>query len=52
MLALAAILFTLLLIGVPIAVSLAGATSIMVMFDDFLTFGTLYEAFFLSLIHI
>lgn len=47
MLALAGILFTLLLIGVPIAVSLAGATSIMVMFDDFLTFGTLYEAFFI-----
>lgn len=47
MLALAAILFTLLLIGVPIAVSLAGATSVMVMFNDFLTFSTLYEAFFI-----
>lgn len=46
MLPLALILFTLILIGVPIAVSLAGATAVMVMFNDFLTFGTLYEAFF------
>ena len=47
MVALALLLFTLLLIGVPIAISLAGATAVMVMFDDFLTFGTLYEAFFI-----
>jgi len=47
MLSLALILFSLLLIGVPIAVSLAGATATLVMFDDFLTFGTLYEAFFI-----
>jgi len=47
MLALALILFALLLIGVPIAISLAGATAVMVLFDDFLTFGTLYEAFFI-----
>jgi C4-dicarboxylate transporter DctM subunit len=47
MLALALILLTLLLIGVPIAISLAGASAVMVMFDDFLTFGTLYEAFFI-----
>lgn len=47
MIALPLILFALLLIGVPIAVSLAGATAVMVMFDDFLSFGTLYEAFFI-----
>jgi len=47
MLALALILFTLIFIGVPIAISLAGATAVMVTFDDFLTFSTLYEAFFI-----
>ena len=43
---LALLLFALLFIGVPIGISLAGATSIMVLFDEFLTFGTLFEAFF------
>ena len=47
MLALPLILILLLLIGVPIAISLAGASAVMVMFDDFLTFSTLYEAFFI-----
>jgi C4-dicarboxylate transporter DctM subunit len=43
---LALLLFALLFIAVPIGVSLAGATAIMVLFDDFLTIGTLFEAFF------
>ncbi len=47
MIALPIILILLLLIGVPIAISLAGASAVMVMFDDFLTFSTLYEAFFI-----
>jgi C4-dicarboxylate transporter, DctM subunit len=46
MVQLALTLFALLFIAVPIGVSLAGSTAVMVMFDDFLTFGTLYEAFF------
>ena len=49
-------LFMLLFAGVPIGISLAGATAIGVLFDDFLTYSTLFEAFFsfltLSLIHI
>ncbi|MBX2878352.1 MAG: TRAP transporter large permease [Granulosicoccus sp.] len=47
MIALALILLSLLLIGVPIAISLAGASAVLVIFDDFLTFSTLYEAFFI-----
>lgn len=46
MVQLATILFTLLFIAVPIGIALAGATAVMVLFDDFMTFGTLYEAFF------
>jgi hypothetical protein len=44
--ALALTLFGLLFIGVPIGIALAGATGVMVFFDDFLTYGTLFEAFF------
>tara|TARA_B100000700_G_scaffold165478_1_gene183003 strand:+ start:2011 stop:3294 length:1284 start_codon:yes stop_codon:yes gene_type:complete len=40
------ILFALLVIGVPIGISLAGSTAILVLFDDFLQFSTLFEAFF------
>ena len=47
MLALALSLFSLLLIGVPIGISLAGATSVMVLMDDFLSFSTLFEAFYI-----
>lgn len=43
---LGAILFSLLLVGVPIGISLAGSTAILVLFDDFLQFSTLFEAFF------
>ncbi|MBH66803.1 MAG: hypothetical protein CMM58_00460 [Rhodospirillaceae bacterium] len=43
---LGAILFTLLVVGVPIGISLAGSTAILVLFDDFLQFSTLFEAFF------
>ncbi len=39
-------LFTLLFTGAPIGIALAGATCLMVLFDDFLTFSTLFEAFF------
>ena len=39
-------LFMLLFAGIPIGISLAGATAIGVLFDDFLTYGTLFEAFF------
>jgi len=39
-------LFTLLFVGAPIGIALAGATSLLVLFDDFLTYGTLFEAFF------
>ncbi|NKC15299.1 MAG: TRAP transporter large permease subunit [Gammaproteobacteria bacterium] len=46
MVQLALVLFILLFIAVPIGIALAGSTAIMVLFDDFLTFGTLYEAFF------
>src|SRR6056297_2320573 len=44
--ALGGILALLLIVGVPIGVSLAGATSIMVLFDDFLSFGSLFQSFF------
>ncbi|UUX48923.1 TRAP transporter large permease subunit [Nisaea acidiphila] len=44
---LASALFALLLVGVPIGISLAGSTAIMVMFDDFLSFSTLFEAFYI-----
>lgn len=46
MLALALTLFGFILVGVPIAVSLAGSTAIMVLFDDFLTMNALFEGFF------
>lgn len=46
MIYLASGLFGLLIIGVPIGISLAGSTAIMVLFDDFLSYGTLFEAFF------
>ena len=45
MAALALILFGFLFVGVPIGISLAGSTSVMVLFDDFLSFSTLFEAF-------
>ena len=44
---LAFVLFALLFLGVPIGISLAGSTAIMVMFDDFLSIDTLFEAFFI-----
>ena len=47
MIALGSTLFVLLLVGVPIGISLAGSTAIMVLFDDFLSFSTLFEAFFI-----
>ena len=47
MLALAFILFGLLLAGVPIGISLAGSAAAIVLFDDFLSFSTLFEAFFI-----
>ena len=46
MIALGSTLFALLLVGIPIGISLAGSTAIMVLFDDFLSFSTLFEAFF------
>ena len=39
-------LFTLLFAGAPIGIALAGATALLVLFDDFLTYCTLFEAFF------
>ena len=45
--ALASALFFLLFIGVPIGIALGGATGIMVLFDDFLSYSTLFEAFFI-----
>ena len=47
MIALGSTLFVLLLVGVPIGISLAGSTAIIVLFDDFLSFSTLFEAFFI-----
>ncbi|MDP6705831.1 MAG: TRAP transporter large permease subunit [Alphaproteobacteria bacterium] len=47
MVLLALVLFALLFVGVPIGISLAGSTAVMVLFDDFLSFSTLYEAFFI-----
>lgn len=44
---LASALFVLLLVGVPIGISLAGSAAILVMFDDFLSFSTLFEAFYI-----
>lgn len=46
MAALASVLFTFIFLAVPIGISLAGSTAVMVLFDDFLTFGTLFDAFF------
>ena len=46
---LAFVLFALLFVGVPIGIALAGSTAVMVMFDDFLSFSTLFEAFFIFL---
>ena len=39
-------LFGLLFAGAPIGIALAGATALLVTFDDFLTYSTLFEAFF------
>ena len=39
-------LFGLLFAGAPIGIALAGATALLVLFDDFLTYSTLFEAFF------
>ena len=39
-------LFSLLFAGAPIGIALAGATALLVLFDDFLTYSTLFEAFF------
>ena len=39
-------LFALLFAGAPIGIALAGATALLVLFDDFLTYATLFEAFF------
>jgi len=47
MVGLALTLFGLLFIAVPIGISLAGSTAILVLFDDFLSFSTLFEAFFI-----
>ncbi len=44
---LASALFVLLLVGVPIGISLAGSAAILVIFDDFLSFSTLFEAFYI-----
>lgn len=44
--ALGGVLLLLLTIGVPIGIALSGATSIMVLFDDFLSFTSLFQAFF------
>lgn len=46
MLALALTLFGFILVGVPIGISLAGSTAILVLFDDFLTMNALFEGFF------
>jgi len=47
MLGLALCLFGLLLVAVPIGISLAGSTTVLVLLDDFLSFSTLFEAFFI-----
>ena len=47
MLGLALCLFGLLLVAVPIGISLAGSAAVLVLFDDFLAFSTLFEAFFI-----
>lgn len=44
--ALGGILFVLLFVGVPIGIALSGATALMVVFDDFLSFSSLFDAFF------
>ena len=49
MLALVSYLFFFIFIAVPIGVSLAGSTAVMVLLDDFLSFSTLFEAFFIFL---
>jgi C4-dicarboxylate transporter DctM subunit len=50
MIALGSTLFVLLLVGVPIGISLAGSTAIMVLFDDFLSFSTLFDSGFFNFI--
>ena len=47
MLGLAFSLFGFLLVAVPIGISLAGSAAVLVLFDDFLSFSTLFEAFFI-----
>lgn len=49
MLTLVIYLFSFIFIAVPIGISLAGSTALMVLFDDFLSFSTLFEAFFIFL---
>lgn len=39
-------LFALLIVGVPIGIALAGATALIVSVDPFLTYSTLFKAFF------
>ena len=46
MIALAGILLVLLLLAVPIGIALAGSTALLVLFDDFLSINTLFEAFY------
>ena len=46
MFSLGSTLFGLLFAGAPIGIALAGATALLVLFDDFLTYSTLFEAFF------
>ena len=47
MLGLAFSLFGFLLVAVPIGISLAGSAAVLVLFGDFLSFSTLFEAFFI-----
>lgn len=44
--ALAGILLLLLFVGTPIGIALSGGTAVMVLFDDFLSFSSLFDAFF------
>jgi len=44
--ALSSVLFLFLIISVPIGIALSGATAVMVLFSDLLTFNSLFESFF------
>jgi len=46
MVALGGVLFIFLIVGVPIGIALAGATGVMVFFNDLLNFSSLFESFF------